>query len=122
MGKGSGLMPFTAAGESYHKYKNTAIMVDGFRFDSKLEADWYKNLKAQRERGEVAWFIRQVPFDVAPSVRYFVDFLVVYAGGGIQLQEVKGYMTPLAKVKITVVEERYGVIIRILKRGDIPRA
>ena len=110
------------AAESYHKYRNVALVVDGFRFDSKLEADWYKCLVAQVFNGEVAWFLRQIPLDIAPSVRLFVDFFVMFADGRWEFQEVKGFMTPAAKVKIAVAEERYRFKIRILKRGDIPRA
>src|SRR5882762_755454 len=68
----------TRAGFSPTKYRNRVTEVDGIRFASQLEADRYKELKLLKASGKVAWFIRQVPFDVSPGVVYRADFLVIW--------------------------------------------
>jgi len=99
---------------------------DGIRFASKLEADRYSELKLLQKAGEVEYFLRQVPFDVATGVTYRLDFLVVWARQGadgtcVSLEECKGFLTEVARVKLAAVQDRYGVHIRVLKRADVRR-
>lgn len=96
--------------------------VDGIKFRSRLEADRYKELKLLKAAGEVKYFLRQVPFDVAPGVVYRCDFYVVYntyppSEPGVE--DTKGFLTDTSRVKIKVVEDRYGLAIRILRREDV---
>lgn len=114
------------------KYRNKAQYVDGLRFDSKLEADRYLELKALQASGEVAWFLRQVPFQVARGVIYRGDFLVVWYTGQsnaygkeihyVEIEDCKGFMTAVSRVKIRTVEDKYGIKIRILKRADVRKS
>lgn len=118
--------------EGETKYHSRATHVDGIRFASQLEADRYKELVLLRKAGEVAWFIRQAPFDCGGGIVYRADFLVVWNLKGrmygavmpedfVEINDCKGVMTPASRVKIAVVEERYGIHIRILKRADVAR-
>lgn len=105
---------------------NKITLVDGIRFASRLEADRYGELKLLRAAGEVLWFLRQVPFDVAPSVVYRADFLIAWNLTGsadtvVTVEDTKGFLTPTSRVKILSVQERYGITIRILKRQDVGR-
>lgn len=100
-------------GDKHRKYRNTPVTVDGFRFDSKKEARHYETLKLLQEAGEVAWFIRQVPFHLPGNVRYVADFLVVRAVGMPVIHEVKSKATrtSIYVMKRKQVERLYSVEI-----------
>jgi len=109
------------------KYRSEPVQVEGIRFDSKLEADRYRELKLLRQSGEVLYFLRQVPFDAATRVVYRADFLVVWnrmgtAGENVTVEDCKGFVTPTARVKIAAVQDRYGIKIQILTRKEVRRA
>jgi len=108
------------------KYRSVRCRVEGLNFASQLEADRYRELKLLQASGDVAWFIRQVPFDVAPGVVYRADFLVVWhdpqpvgSSFAITVEDCKGMMTPNSRTKIAVVEQRYGIQIRLLTRAEV---
>lgn len=108
------------------KFANRATVVNGLRFHSRLEADRYRELLQLVAWGQVAWFLRQVPFDVAPGVVYRADFLVVWNRAGtpaevVTVEDTKGVMTQTSRTKIAVVEQRYGICITILRRADVGR-
>ena len=109
-----------------------ATIVDGIRFRSKLEADRYRELVLLQKAGEVKYLLRQVPFDIAPSngriIQYRADFVIVWnagaldpAGEVVTVEDTKGFMTDTARVKIAAVEQRYGIKVTILHRGDVRR-
>lgn len=109
------------------KYRNKVTRVDGIRFDSKLEADRYVEILLLRKTGIVLWFLRQVPFDVASGVVYRADFLIVWNRTGtpqecVTIEDCKGVLTPTSRVKIAVVQERYGINVKLLTRKDVRRA
>lgn len=91
------------------KYRNQATVVEGLRFDSKLEARLYQALQLRQRAGEVLWFIRQVPFGLEGGIKYRADFLAILAAGGVELWDAKGHDTPLSALKRKQVRARYGV-------------
>jgi hypothetical protein len=108
------------------RHGERTTIVDGIKFRSKLEADRYRELKNLRRAGEVKWFLRQVPFDVSVSVVYRLDFLVCWNRSGIAdetltYEETKGHLTDASRIKIGVVQERYAIKIKILRRADVSR-
>jgi hypothetical protein len=103
------------------KLGNQITTVDGIRFHSKLEARRYGQLKLLQSAGQVAYVLRQVPFDVATGVVYRLDFLIVWADGSITFEDVKGFVTDTSRVKIAAVQDRYGIKIRLLTRKEIGR-
>jgi hypothetical protein len=109
------------------KYRNKITICDGLRFDSRLEADRYLELKALQASGEVAYFLRQVPLHIATGVKLVVDFMVVRhdcvcGGVVISWEDTKGYMTSTARTKIAVAQDKYRIKIRILKRADVRKS
>jgi hypothetical protein len=64
----------------------------------------------------VKWFIRQPTFDMEAGITYRADFLVVYADGRVEVDDVKGYMTPVSALKIKTIEARYGIKIEIIRK------
>lgn len=119
--------------EASSKFGNKATTRDGIRFHSKLEADRYSELKLLQHAGRVSFFLRQVPFHVAPGVVWRADFVVFSPAAGmppsheplflagVTVEDTKGVLTAEARVKIKTVEDRYGIRVRILKRGDVQR-
>lgn len=81
--------------------------MDGLGFSSKLEARCYEWLKV---RPDVLWFIRQPRFDLGGNVQYVADFLVVTLSG-VEILDAKGYLTPMSKTKIKLVEAKYPIKI-----------
>mgnify|MGYP001584568745 CR=1 FL=1 len=60
------------------KYGNVRVVLDGIRFDSKWERDYYQQLKAREAAGEIRGLQRQVKFDLRVNsvlvCRYVSDF------------------------------------------------
>jgi hypothetical protein len=106
------------------KYRNHPTVVDGIRFDSRLEASRYQELKLLRASGAVLWFVLQTPFRLPGGITYKVDFLIVWNKGDrqwpiehITLEDCKGIATRVSLNKIKQVEEIFGVTIEIIRKG-----
>ena len=101
------------------KYSAQAVVIDGWRFDSKLEGRRYEQLKLQQAAGEIRYFLRQVPFWIAPRVRYVVDFGVCLLDWTFRWEDVKGVLTDKSRTKIATVEHQFGIQIDILTRDHL---
>lgn len=110
------VLPLLAPEQKPRKYRNEPVVVDGERFDSKLEARYYEQLKARRAAGEVLWWVRQVPFTLEGGVRYLADFLVVLAAGGADVIDCKGEDTQASINKRKQVKARYGVDVQLVRK------
>jgi hypothetical protein len=98
------------------KYRNQpAMSVDGKRFDSKLERDYYQKLVLRWESGDVRWFTRQVPFELEGGVVYRTDFLVVTAAGEVEIVDTTGVMTQVKANKLKQVKARYGIEVKVVR-------
>ncbi len=64
------------------KYRNMPVVVDGIRFDSKLEARCYQELLLRKAAGDIWLLLRQVPFALEGGVVYRCDFFTVSRAGG----------------------------------------
>jgi hypothetical protein len=113
------LMPEAAGSRATSKYSAKAIIVDGWRFDSKLEARRYGQLQLLQAAGQIRYVLRQVPFWIAPRVRYVVDFGVCQLDWTIRWEDVKGVLTDTSRTKIATVERLYGIEIHLLTREDL---
>lgn len=108
------------------KYRAKPTTIDGIRFHSKKEADYYQKLKHRQEKGEISRFHRQILFDLPGGIKHYVDFMViknVYAGYldnpdlyelQIEYIEVKGRDTPLGKMKRKQCEQIYNIEIKLV--------
>lgn len=94
----------------YFKYHAKKIEVDGMKFDSKKEYNYYLYLLKEQHEGRILTFHRQVPFELLPRqeyngrfaehpLRYVADFVVTYLNGSIEVIDVKGYKTPEYRIK-----------------------
>jgi hypothetical protein len=100
------------------KYRNVETKVDGITFKSRKEAGRYLYHKGRKERGEIRTFLRQVPFDLPGAterggrLRYWADFVVINLDWTIEVEDVKGVLTDVYKLKRALVKEAHGIEIR----------
>lgn len=94
-----------------HKFKNVPTEADGYRFSSKKEANYFRQLCLARKSGELLFFLRQVPFHIKGGIVYRADFLEFWKSGDIRIVDVKGFKTEGYKIKKRLVESEYPVTI-----------
>lgn len=103
------------------KYHAKKTVVDSITFDSKREADRYLVLKSMEEDGTIENLRRQVRYELVPAfdvdgkhyrpVFYVADF--VYRENGHEvIEDVKGVVTDVYRLKRKLVAYRYGMSIR----------
>ncbi|HBL23936.1 MAG TPA: hypothetical protein DDZ40_07430 [Deltaproteobacteria bacterium] len=96
-----------------HKFRAKPSEADGIIFASKKEMDYYRELLLRKKSGEVLFFLRQVPFHLPGNVRHVIDFVEFWSDGTVHVVEVKGYDTPLGKLKRKQVEDIFPVTIEV---------
>ena len=106
-----------SAGTAKSKYNAERIEVDGIRFDSKKEANRYRQLRIMERAGIIKELQLQVPFVLIPKnangreVKYIADF--VYCQDDKQIvEDVKGFKTDVYRLKKRMMKEVYGIDIR----------
>lgn len=102
----------------YHARKTT---VDGITFDSRKEADRYLVLKGMEEDGAIENLRRQVRYELVPAfdvdgrhyrpTYYVADFVYVEDGKEV-VEDVKGMITDVYKLKSKLFARRYGMSIK----------
>lgn len=118
----------------YRKYHNTKTVADGIKFDSKLEAERYAQLKILERAGVIRALELQPSFELLPSFRkngktwrktvYKADFRYILADGNrIIIEDVKGstaVITDVFRLKQKLFEYRYPELtIKIVTRKDM---
>ena len=84
----------SARPEKRQKYGNRRVEVDGLKFDSRHEADYYFGALLPRWRaGELRLLARQVPFDLPGGIRYVADFVTVDRDGAVAVIDAKSEAT-----------------------------
>lgn len=107
------------------KYGSIKTTIDGITFASKKEAGRYCELKLLQKSGIVKNFVCQPVYPVFDGYKrsdgkkirgidYVGDFLVIYADGRIELEDVKGILTPIFQLKRKLLEAKYDLIIKIV--------
>lgn len=99
------------------KYNNIKTEVDGIKFDSRKEADYYYQLKLLKRAGEIRDFGLQPRYELQPtfekdgtthrSITYVADFVVVNNDGTTDVIDVKGFETQIFKIKQKLFEYKY---------------
>lgn len=105
------------AGES--KYGNVKTVVDGITFDSRKEADYYRELKLREAAGEISCLALQRSYVLCANdvkiCTYKADFVYLEtmpAGPPRQVVvDVKGVKTPVYKLKKKMMLAIYGIDI-----------
>jgi predicted nuclease of restriction endonuclease-like RecB superfamily len=89
------------------KYHNMKISVDGIHFDSKAEAERYKELKMLKAAGEIKGFNIQPSFVLMNGIRYRPDFIICDKEGNIYVEDVKGFETKEFIIKKRMWQQLY---------------
>ena len=120
----------------YRKYHNTKVKVDGIKFDSKLEAKRYGQLKILERAGIIRDLELQPEYELIPSFRkngktwrrtvYKADFRYILADGDrIIIEDVKGsisVITDVFRLKQKLFEYKYPeYTISIITSKDIKK-
>ena len=111
------------------KFKNIKTEIDGITFDSKREAKRYVELKTLAGRGLIEELRHQVPFELAPGVkfsdeprrkpalRYVADF-AYRLDGALVVEDVKGAATAKAaayRIKRHLMLSVHGIEVKEVK-------
>ena len=118
----------------YRKYHNKKTVADGIKFDSRLEAERYAQLKMMERAGAIRDLELQPEYELIPSFKkdgktwrrtvYKADFRYILAEGDrIIIEDVKGstaVITDVFRLKQKLFEYRYPELtIKIVTRRDI---
>jgi hypothetical protein len=101
-----------------NKYNASKQTVDGIKFDSEAEAQYYKKLKKDKVDGLIQDFETQPPYELQPKfvnrkgksilpIKYKADFLVTHNDGSQETIDVKGMETADFKLKKKMFEYKY---------------
>jgi hypothetical protein len=98
------------------KYKNKITIVAGIKFHSIKEAGRYLQLKALEEIGEISDLELQPKFPVIVNEKkicnYIADFRYYKKNNNFPtIEDVKGFLTPIYKIKKKLVEALYCIKI-----------
>jgi hypothetical protein len=105
------------------KYRNRKTEVDGITFDSQAEARRWQHLKDLEARGTITDLCRQVSFELVPAVRFFgskratpalryiADFGYTDADGKRVVEDVKGALTRVYKIKKHLMKALFNIDI-----------
>ena len=104
------------------KYGAIKTEVDGITFDSRAEARHYQKLKLLERAGRITDLKLQVRFDLIGRhvihgkterpIFYKADFAYVDDESRYVVEDVKGMVTPLYRLKRRLMMEKYGIEIQ----------
>lgn len=100
-----------------HKYGAKPNEHDGKKFRSKLERNAYILLKEHQDKGDILFFLREVPFELSDRTtkKHRVDFMIFFANGNVELLEVKGMDLECGRLRRSLVEDQYNIKIEVAK-------
>jgi hypothetical protein len=102
------------------KFRNRKVVVDGHRFDSKRESEYYGQLKQREKAGEVYEVEMQRPFAIVINGQlvctYKADFHFWDAvAKRRRVVDVKGFATPEFKLKAKLMKAVLGLEVEVVK-------
>lgn len=111
------------------KYGAQKTIVDGIKFDSGMEAEYYGYLKKLKSQGFIRSFTLQPVYILLPAfifngkkiqpIKYKGDFLVTYADGRQEIIDVKGKETVDFKLKKKMFRSVYNQDIRCVTKAPL---
>lgn len=106
------------------KYGAKKTVIDGIRFDSKAEGEYYLHLKKLKEEGAIVGFKLQPRFLLQEAftkdgklhrkIEYVADFEIIHEGY-IEIVDVKGMETADFKIKRKLFERKYDYPLTLMK-------
>lgn len=111
------------------KYNNTKVEVDGYVFDSKLEADYYNQLKIREKAGDILFFKIQPKYLLQEAfekdgkkfskIEYIADFEIHHVDGTIEVVDTKGFITDVFRIKEKMFNKIYPHKLTVINKSDI---
>ncbi|MGL4576995.1 MAG: DUF1064 domain-containing protein [Burkholderiaceae bacterium] len=104
-----------------NKYRNKPVTIGGEKYRSQREADRHRNLTLLQTAGEIAGLTREVPFVLAPGVkferdkrakpalRYVADFVYTTKFGQTVVEDCKGVRTQVYRIKRHLMKVTHGI-------------
>lgn len=103
---------------NYAKYHNQKVIIDGIKFDSKLEANRYSELKILEKAGIISALQLQPSFELIPAfskggkkyraAHYVADFMYYdNQEKRVKIEDTKGMETEVYKLKRKLFEYKY---------------
>jgi Protein of unknown function (DUF1064) len=112
-----------------NKYNNKKTVVNGIKFDSKMEGDYYLYLVSLAEKGEIASFSLQPEYVLQEGfkkrglnflpIKYKADFEVHLQDGDYYTVDIKGFETADFKIKKKMFEKRYPQELKLITFSKI---
>lgn len=101
------------------KYRNKKTVIDGFKFDSKKEANRYLIYKDEKERKRILDFKMQVKYKFIINGQlvcsYVSDFVIKHLDGRTEVIDVKSEMTrklPVYRIKKKLMKAIYNIEVK----------
>lgn len=112
-----------------NKYGNHQTLKDGYLFDSKLEAEYYEQLKLRRLGGDIKDFALQPRYPLQKAFKkgdkkirkidYVADFEIEHNDGSIEVIDVKGKKTDVFRIKEKLFHYFYPYELTLITHKDI---
>ena len=110
-------------GKKQNKYNNKKVFVDGIKFDSKKEANYYVSLKLLEKAKKITEVKLQVPFVLLEDyvlngkkhkgIKYIADFCYIdVETGKYVVEDTKGFRTKEYQIKKKLFESKYKIEIK----------
>ena len=106
-----------------NKYNSLPTTIDNIKFHSKKESARYVQLKQSEIAGLIHDLQLQVPFELIPkmvingkaerAIKYVTDFTYYDADGNYIVEDVKGMITDIFKIKYRLMKMVHGIDIKI---------
>ena len=104
-----------------NKYHNKKVIIDGIKFDSQKEGQYYLKLKMLEKAGKIRDLRLQVPFVVLETfkvddrtyrkTKYIADFTYFDDKDKLHVVDVKGFRTKEYELKKKLMVWKYGIEI-----------
>lgn len=119
----------SARRKASNKFGARSKTVDGIRFDSTLEAEYYVYLKALKRAGVISKLELQVKCELLPAqkhpltgkhiraITYIADFRVTYPDGSVEYLDTKGFEKPEFKLKAKLFIAKYKQPLWLIRKS-----
>lgn len=100
------------------KHKNVKVIIDGIKFDSGAEGERYKVLKAKEKAGLIKNLQLQVNYPLIVNGLKICDYradFVYEVGGKTVVEDVKGQLHDVFKLKYKLMFACHGIILLITR-------
>lgn len=102
------------------KYNARKTTVDGIKFDSAKEAEFYGSLKLLLRAGAIKGFCRQARFSLLQgdeNTEYVADFVIFNNDGTCRIVDVKGVETDVFKLKMKMFKAQFPQLEVEIEKG-----